>query len=178
LSGFRQLKRGVQEGFDTPPPDWDDIAPFVAATTAVLFPATRVGRGAVAVGGWLTKKGFHYAGKYVTGLVTADPIAQYGRIKTIDTYVNRADFVYTAYRYNELRNYQSPGNSSQVLPAGSARPGGTKGRYHLEGLGLTWRQFERIEKGAFNPCVEGYVPRKVRGKWMCVPKSSKKSRSR
>ncbi len=92
----------------------------------------------------------------------------------------RRNVVPAGYVHGQFRDqlFQSPGNSSQVLPAGSARPGGTKGSYHLEGLGLTRRQFDRIEKGAFNPCVEGYVPRKVRGKWMCVPKSSKKSRSR
>jgi len=159
------------------PPDWDDISPFVAATTAVLFPATRVGRGAVAVGGWFTKKGFHYAGKYAIGLVTADPIAQYGRVKTVDTYVNRADFVYTAYRYNELRNYQSPGNSSQVLPAGSARPGGTRKSYPLpaDSKGI----LSRTGKVLHNPCDPGYVPKRVKGKLMCVPlRSSKKSRSR
>ncbi len=147
----------------------------------VVIMATLIAPGAVIGGvGFTGRVLWSLSRRAISRAVFAGPISQYGKVRTLDTYINRADFVYTTYQFMQYRDRfrESPGNSSQVLPAGSARPGGTKGSYHLEGLGLTRRQFDRIEKGAFNPCVEGYVPRKVRGKWMCVPKSSKKSRSR
>ncbi len=71
---------------------------------------------------------------------------------------------------------QSSGSSSRAYQQNGS-PGGTrtskKKSYSLDGLGLSWRQFERIAKGTYNPCVEGYTPRKVRGKWMCVPNRKK-----
>ncbi len=73
---------------------------------------------------------------------------------------------------------QSPGNSSQVLPAGSVSPGGTKKPYPLpHHIDVNGRR-HKLDYSDHNPCDKGYVPRKVRGRWMCVPKTSKKSRSR
>ncbi len=79
---------------------------------------------------------------------------------------------------------QSPGNSSQVLPAGSASPGGTTVSPILPTRTINRmmkmsnsadRSRWRREGGA---CPSGYELKKVKGKWMCVRKTSKKSRSR
>ena len=81
-----------------------------------------------------------------------------------------SDYIYESYFS------PSPASSSSSYQQNGGAGGTKKESYSLDGLGLSWRQFKRIDEGSFNPCVEGYVPRKVRGKWMCVPKSSKKSR--
>ncbi len=109
--------------------------------------------------------------------VFAGPVAQYGKVKALDTYINRADFVYTTHQYLQYRNYQSPGNSSQVLPAGSARPGGTKPMLPQASISsdIDKKGYWVTSEGA---CGKNHRLKKVRGKWMCVPKSSKKSRSR
>ena len=89
----------------------------------------------------------------------------------------RRNVVPTGYVHGQFRDqlFQSPGNSSQVLPAGSARPGGKKEPYPLP----EDASVEHILKSKHNPCSKGYVPKMVKGKLMCVPlRSSKKSRSR
>jgi len=73
---------------------------------------------------------------------------------------------------------KSPGNSSQVLPAGSARPGGTKQGYLIGDKESRVLDNMRHPHQYSSVCRKGYFAKKVRGQWMCVPKSSKKSRSR
>ena len=98
----------------------------------------------------------------------------------------RRNVVPTGYVHGQFRDqlFQSPGNSSQVLPAGSARPGGTTVPPILPTRTINRmmkmsnsadRSRWRREGGA---CPSGYELKKVKGKWMCVRKSSKKSRSR
>mgnify|MGYP001463445549 CR=1 FL=1 len=91
-------------------------------------------------------------------------------VVTIPAHVRGAVVAHTAgYAYDYFSESSASSSSSYQQNGGA---GGNKKTYPLDGLGLTRRQFNRIEKGAFNPCVEGYVPRKVRGKLMCVPRSS------
>ncbi len=103
----------------------------------------------------------------------------YGRpvVAAMPAHARGAVVAHTAgYAYDYFSESSASSSSSYQQNGGA---GGTKKEpYSLDGLGLSWRQFQDIAQGSFNPCVEGYVPRKVRGNWMCVPKSSKKSRSR
>ncbi len=112
--------------------------------------------------------------------VFAGPVAQYGKVKALDTYINRADLIYTTYQFMQHRDRfrESPGNSSQVLPAGSARPGGTKQGYLIGDKKSRVLDNMRHPHQYSSVCRKGYFAKKVRGQWMCVPKASKKSRSR
>ena len=151
---------------------------FVQTTklaAAVLVAISPIGRGAAGLGVAVGKKGIQYTGKYVMALVSADPITQYGKVTAVDSYINKADFVYTTYQYLNYRDYQSPGNSSQVLPAGSARPGGTDRPIPAKMVGLPGRTGHHKRNWE---CPPGHDLKKVRGKWMCIPRTWKKSRSR
>ncbi len=88
----------------------------------------------------------------------------------------RRNVVPTGYVHGQFRDqlFQSPGNSSQVLPAGSARPGGKK-----DSRVGAYRPWHDPRTGLpSQPCRPGYYLKKVKGNWMCVLESSKKSRSR
>ncbi len=154
---------------------------FVQTTrlaVAGLVAISPIGRGAAGLGVSVVKKGIQYTGKYTMALVSADPITQYGKVTAVDSYINKADFVYTTYQYLNYRDYQSPGNSSQVLPAGSARPGGTKPMLSQASINWNLKNGYSMAATTEHACGLGYRLKKVKGKWMCVRKTSKKSRSR
>jgi hypothetical protein len=69
--------------------------------------------------------------------------------------------------------YKSPASSSSSYQ----QNGGAGGKpYPLPHFIDVNNKRHKIHYSDYNPCDKGYVPRKVRGRWMCVPKSSKKSR--
>lgn len=177
---MRRVKTGIKSGFTSEAPGFDEYADAALIGMALAFPGTSVGRGvgsAIAYGG---RKAVATAGKYSFNLVTAGPLDQFARHTAIDGYINKADFVYTTHAiWTAGDRYQSPGNSSQVLPAGSARPGGNTPGVYVPKKGHVTRN----GKIKSHSCKKGYYPRWHRHKngdisAVCVPNSLKGKRIR
>ena len=87
--------------------------------------------------------------------------------------VTPAGYVFGRHRHDL---YKSPASSSSSYQQNGGA-GGTRKSYPLpaDSKGI----LSRTGKVLHNPCSPGYVPKRVKGKLMCVPlRSSKKSRSR
>eukprot|EP00661_Eupelagonemidae_sp_cell13_P010810 gene10810-biopygen16821 len=93
---------------------------------------------------------------------------------------SRRNVVPAGYVHGQFRDqlFQSPGNSSQVLPAGSARPGGNTPGVYVPKTGHETRNGKILGNGS---CKKGYHPRWHRHKngdfsAVCVPNSLKGKR--
>jgi nitrate reductase NapE component len=136
-----------------------------ALLTGALFPVA-----SVATVGFVGRVYWRAATRYAGHIVLASPMEQYARHKALDTWVRRGQTalnLYTLYTHFT----ESPASSSSSYQQNGGA-GVTKEPYPLPAE-FNSRFYARTRH---NPCDKGYVPRKVRGRWMCVPKSSKKSR--
>ncbi len=138
-----------------------------ALLTAALFPvATAATLGFVGRVYW--RIGTRYAGH----IVLAGPAEQMARNKAIDTWIRRgqtAHDLYTLYTYFT----ESPASSSSSYQQNGGAGGNTKS-YRPDHSAAKIARMSRSERNRV--CRDGYDLRKVGGKYMCVPRSSKKSR--
>ncbi len=137
----------------------------ILLASTLLIPASGLGQ---AVGRW---GGVQFA-KAVQRIVM-DPVGTMRGVSgALNTYKRLAGIA-AAYNYfNKPKNYKSSGSSSRAYQQNGS-PGGTSSKKGPASYDIPQEGY-RKRSGTRGPCESGYVLKKVKGRWMCVRRRTRK----